>query len=156
VLFYWRTDATSARAANSNEDRLDLAILTDFGKNRRFGLFGIIWFLGLAFCVFAWGFGYKLSLYDQSRQPSHQIPIAKLLSGNEQSSNAKSPLVIRTKTFTRVVYAASTAPFLFLLFAVSLLSTPPLTRVDRLANNLLILHRAILHTLFVRPPPILV
>jgi hypothetical protein len=45
---------------------------------------------------------------------------------------------------------------LFLLLAISLLNSPPLTRVGRLSNKLLHLHRAILNTLFVRPPPVLV
>jgi hypothetical protein len=125
------------------------------GKTRKFGLFGSLAFLGLAICVFGWGLGYKLSLYDQQQAPSHQIPKAKLLSGNEQSSTAKSPLVIRTKTSTRVVYIAPIAVFLVLLLPVSLLNTPTLTRIGRLANKLLHLHRAILNTLFVRPPPML-
>jgi len=156
MLFYWRADVTTVWAAGSNRILLGLKILRTFWKNRRFGLFGSLSFLGLAFCVFAWGFGYKLSLYDQTQPSSHQIPIAKLLSGNEQSNTAKSPHVIRTKTSTKVVYAASIPVFLFLLLAISLLNSPPLTRVGRLSNKLLHLHRAILNTLFVRPPPVLV
>jgi hypothetical protein len=49
-----------------------------------FGLFGSLAFLGLGICVFGWGLGYKLSLYDQSQTPSHQIPNAKLLSRDEK------------------------------------------------------------------------
>jgi hypothetical protein len=112
-------------------------------------------FLGLAFCVFAWGLQYKLSLYDPPQTSSHQIPKAKLISRDEQSSTAKSPLVIRTKTFTRVIYTAPTAIFLILLLAVSLLNPPVSRRVEQLANKLLNLHRAILNSLFVRPPPAL-
>jgi hypothetical protein len=110
----------------------------------------------LAFCVFGWGFGYKLSLYDQHQTPIHQIPKAKLLSRNEQSNTANSPLVIRTKTSTKVIYTAPTAIFSILLLGISLLNPLAKIRVDKLANKLLHLHRAILNTLFVRPPPVLV
>jgi hypothetical protein len=113
-------------------------------------------FLGLAFCVFAWGLQYKLSLYDPPRAASHQIQKAKLLSRDEQSSTAGRPLVIRTKTSTRVIYVAPTAVFLILLLAISLLNPPVSRRVGKRAHRLLHLHRAVLNTLFVRPPPILV
>ena len=68
-------------------------------------------FLGLGFCVFAWGLQYKLSLYDPPQTASHQIPRAKLLSRDEQSGTVEHPLVIRTKTSTSVIY---TAPSRFL------------------------------------------
>ena len=156
MLFYWRANATTAQAAALSRIRSGWMTLLCLAKNRKFGLSRRLAFLGLAICVFAWGFGYKLSLYDQSSAPSHRIPIAKLLSGNESSSTAKSPLVIRTKTSTRVVYIAPTAVFLFLLLAIGLLNTSAPTRMCRRANKLLHLHRAILNTLFVRPPPVLV
>jgi hypothetical protein len=129
--------------------------LHGLGEIRKFNLFGSLAFLGLGICVFGWGLGSKLSLYDQHQAPSHQIPKAKLLSANEQSSNTKSPLVIRTKTVTKIIYTAPTAVFLFLLLAISLLNAPTFTRVDKQAKKLLRLHRAILNTLFVRPPPAL-
>jgi hypothetical protein len=110
----------------------------------------------LAFCVFAWGLQYKLSLYDPHQTTSHQIPRAKLLSKDEQSSIAAPPLVIRTKTSTNVIYIAPTAVFLILFLAISRLNPLTKIRVDKLANKLLRLHRAILNTLFVRPPPVLV
>ncbi len=124
-------------------------------KSRPFNLLGMLALLGLAFCVFAWGLEYKLSLYDPPQTASHQIPKAKLLSRDEQSSTAEHPLVIRSKTFTSVIYTAPTAVFLILLLAISLLNPPATTRVEKRANRLLHLHRAILNTLFVRPPPVL-
>jgi uncharacterized membrane protein len=132
-----------------------MTTLHDQGRIRKFGLFGVLAFLGLAMCIFGWGFGYKLSLYDQNQAPSHQIPKAKLLSDNEQSSNTKCPLVIRTKIVTKVIYTAPTSIFLILLLAISLLNASALTRVNKQANKLFHLHRAILNTLFVRPPPVL-
>jgi hypothetical protein len=126
-----------------------------WGKTRKFGLCGSLAFLGLAFCVFAWGLQYKLSLYDPPQTASHQIPKAKLLSRDEQSSTVENPLVIRTKTSTSVIYTAPTAVFLILLLAISVLNPAVSGRLEKRANKLLHLHRAVLNTLFVRPPPVL-
>src|ERR1039458_5292856 len=108
--------------------------LHSWGKYRKFSLFGSLAFLGLAFCVFAWGLQYKLSLYDPPQTSSHQIPKAKLLSRDEQSSTAEHPLVIRTKTSTRVIYTAPTAVFLTLLLAISVLNPPVSTRFPTTPN----------------------
>jgi hypothetical protein len=134
----------------------DAMTVNRWSKSRQFGLFGSLAFLGLAFCVFGWGLEYKLSLYDPPQTPSHQIPKAKLLSRDEQSSTAKSSLVVRAKTSTKVIYTAPTADFLILLLTVGLLNLPASERMEKWAYRLLNLHRAILNTLFVRPPPVLV
>src|ERR1035437_7519485 len=126
-----------------------------WSKSRPFSLFGMLAFLGLAFCVFAWGLQYKLSLYDPPQTASHQIPKAKLLSRDEQSSTVEHLLVIRTKTSTSVIYTAPTAVFLTLLLAISVLNPPVPGRLEERANRLFHLHRAVLNTLFVRPPPVL-
>jgi hypothetical protein len=126
-----------------------------WSKSRPFNLFGMLAFLGLAFCVFAWGLQYKLSLYDPPQTASHQIPMAKLLSRDEQSSTVEHPLVIRTKTSTSVIYTAPTAVFLTLLLAISVLNPPASRRVEKRDDRLFHLHRAVLNTLFVRPPPVL-
>jgi hypothetical protein len=39
----------------------------------------------LGVCVFLWGFGYKLSLYNIQEPTLHRVPEAKLLSKNEDS-----------------------------------------------------------------------
>jgi len=129
--------------------------LNRLSKSRPFNLLGMLALLGLAFCVFAWGLQYKLSLYDPPQTASHQIPRAKLLSRDEQSSTAESPLVVRTKTFTSVIYTAPTAVFLILLLAIQVLNPPVSRRVEKRTNRLFHLHRAVLNTLFVRPPPVL-
>ncbi len=41
--------------------------------------------MALGVCVFLWGFGYKLSLYDLQQPTVHRVPEAKLLSKNEDS-----------------------------------------------------------------------
>jgi hypothetical protein len=126
-----------------------------WSKSRLIKSLGTQAFLGLAFCVFAWGLQYKLSLYDPPQTASHRIPRAKLLSRDEQSSTANNPLVVRTKTSTKIIYTAPATVFLILLLAVSLFNSTASRRVEQLANKLLNLHRAILNTLFVRPPPAL-
>src|ERR1035437_4967809 len=125
-----------------------------WGKFRPFGLSGSLAFLGLAFCVFAWGLQYKLSLYDPPQTASHQIPKAKLLSRDDQSSTAESPLVIRTKTSTRVIYTVSTAVFLILLLAHSVLNAPASGQREQCASRSWHLRRATLRTVIVRPPPV--
>jgi len=132
-----------------------MTVLHGLGKIRKLSLFGSLAFLGLAFCVFAWGLQYKLSLYDPPQTASHQIPKAKLLSRDEQPSTVEHPLVIRTRTSTSVIFTAPTTVFLILFLSISLLNPPASRRLDKRANRLFHLHRAVLNTLFVRPPPVL-
>ena len=80
-------------------------------------------FIGLAVCIFMWGLQYKLSLYDPPNAASHRIPMAKLLSRNEQFSPAESPIVIRTRTSTKIVYTAPVAVF-FKITAASGVTEP--------------------------------
>lgn len=44
-----------------------------------------ILFAMLGTCVFLWGLGYKLSLYDVHQHSIHQIPVAKLISRDEDT-----------------------------------------------------------------------
>ena len=124
-------------------------------KNRLYSRFRTPVLLGLALCVFTWGLQYKLSLYDPPKAVSHQIPKAKLLSKDEKSKTAKSPLVVRTKTFSRVIYTAPAAFFLILLPALSVLNPPASGPGEQRASRPWHLRRAILNTVFVRPPPVL-
>jgi hypothetical protein len=57
--------------------------------NRRASVVTVFAVLFLAFTVFGWGTGYKLSLYDPPGSPSTIIPAAKLLSQKERPSTAK-------------------------------------------------------------------
>lgn len=43
-------------------------------------------FILLGMCVFFWGLGYKLSLYETPTSNIHRVPEAKLVSRNEDSS----------------------------------------------------------------------
>jgi hypothetical protein len=110
--------------------------------------------LGLAGCVFAWGLQYKLSLYDLSQAASHQIPQAKLLTGNERSGIAETPLVFRTKTSTTVSYTVPTAVFFFLLLAPSIFNQKESRQRKQHTSRSWHLGRGLLSIFFVRPPPI--
>ena len=123
---------------------------------RTFNLLGIVASLGLASCVFTWGLEYKLSLYDPPQWPSHQIPQAKLLSRNEQSVTTAGPLVVRTKTSTRVSYTVSaSAVFLVLLLAPGVLNLQGAGQRFLCADPVRIFHRGLFELFLNRPPPFL-
>ena len=122
---------------------------------RTFTLLGILASLGLAVCVFAWGLQYKLSLYDPPQAASHRIPQAKLLSRDERSGIAESPLVDRTKTSTRVSYTIPTAFFLFLVLPLNILNPQSSSQREQRTSGVWHLRRGLFNIFFVRPPPIL-
>jgi hypothetical protein len=111
--------------------------------------------LGLAVCVFAWGLQYKLSLYDPPQAASHRIPQAKLLSRNERAGIAECPVVVRTKTSTRVSYIVPTAVLFFLLLALNILNLPASRQRNHRTSSVWRLHSGLFNIFFVRPPPIL-
>jgi hypothetical protein len=87
--------------------------------NRRVSVFTALATLFLAFTVFSWGTGYKLSLYDPPGSPSTVIPVAKLLSQKERPSAAKSDAQLNTaapiEKITRYSPAIVFAVFIFTL-----------------------------------------
>lgn len=114
-------------------------------------------FLGLAICVFTWGLQYKLSLYDAPNSASHQMPEAKLLSGNEQSKSVDSPLVEGTKAPPAVVralfldvFAAFLVAFALAYMAMASRRTKEIVFPWRLSCR----HR--MTAFFFRPPPVLI
>jgi hypothetical protein len=125
-------------------------------KNPPFGRMATLAYVALAFCLFAWGLQYKLSLYDPPEAASHHVPTAKLLSKNEQSSSTESPLVVRTRTSTRVIYTVPTAVFFILLPVLSIFNPSISGQRQQRASGLWNLRRAHLRAHFVRPPPVLV
>jgi hypothetical protein len=125
------------------------------GKSRLFNLFGMLAYLGLAICVFTWGLQYKLSLYDPPRAASHQIPQAKLLSRNEQSGATESPLVLQTKTSTRVSYTIPTPVFLVFLLAIGIGNLQASGQQKQRTSRAWHLRRGLFNIFFVRPPPVL-
>ncbi len=125
-------------------------------KSRPLNLVGILAFLGLAACVFTWGLQYKLSLYDPPQATTHQIPKAKLLSRDEQPGPTESPLVVRTKASSRVIYTVPAAMFFILSLVLGMLNSPASGQRGRRVNRSWHLRHATLNAVFVRPPPILV
>ena len=136
--------------------RMASVAMQEWNKIRPFSRMSALAFIGLAFCVFSWGLQSKLSLYDPPNAASHRIPMAKLLSRNEQFSPAESPIVIRTRTSTKIVYTASTAVFLMLFLIATILSGPLSGQREQRASRLWHLRRAHFRYCFVRPPPVLV
>jgi hypothetical protein len=127
-----------------------------WSKVRPFSRMSALALIGLASCVFMWGLQYKLSLYDPPEAASHHIPMAKLLSKNEQSSSTESPQVVRTRTSTRVIYTVSTVVFFILLLTFGVLNPPLSGQREQRASRLVYLRSPYLISYFVRPPPVLV
>ena len=106
----------------------------------------------LGMCVFLWGFGYKLSLYDTHKPTIHRIPEAKLLSKNEDPSATDS---LRLCVASRV-----TAPLGLLLCAMLIFLAPHGTKepfpasVVSTRDFVGLQLRFILSAFFFRPPPI--
>lgn len=126
-----------------------------WSATRPFSLWVILGSLGLAACVFAWGLEYKLSLYDPPQAASHRIPQAKLLSRDERSGIAEGPLLVRTKTCTKVNYTVPTSVLFFELLAPSKLNPQASEQRERLTSHSWHIRRGLLSTFFVRPPPVL-
>lgn len=112
--------------------------------------------LGLGFCVFTWGFQYKLSLYDPPQTASHPVPMAKMLSRNEQADRLEDSIFTQANPPTKLLRSASDA-VLFILLIACVICLPASSRGgDRIEHSPLQLSQSLLETHFVRPPPSLV
>jgi hypothetical protein len=111
-------------------------------------------FAALASCVFLWGLQYKLSLYDPPQAASHQVPMAKLLSRDEQSSTPEESAYIQTQPTIKVLSGAFSAA-LFSLLLVSIFSLPASSRRRRTEYPSPQWQQILLETHYVRPPPAL-
>jgi hypothetical protein len=124
--------------------------------NRHIPVRLIVGLIGLSLLVFAWGLGYKLSLYDSPQSESHKIPQAKLLSKNETALVAQSPLLSDTKAPSEVIRAVLSGVLLFLVLAHRVLNASESSLQDSDVNQSWHLHyRAGLNFFFVLPPPVL-
>ncbi len=109
-------------------------------------------FFCLAVSVFTWGLQYKLSLYYPPHSIFHQIPEAKLLSRNEQSTPTEASLLSSAKfpgdrTQSGLV--------ILTLFACMMLLRPVRARhtEQEFARPWLVSLSARLTAFFFRPPP---
>jgi len=124
--------------------------------NRRVPPWLILGLVGLSLLVFAWGLGYKLSLYDSSQSESHKIPQAKLLSENERPLVAQSPLLRDTNAPPELIHAVLSGVLLFLVLAHRVLNAPVSSLPDSDVNRSWHQHyRTGLNFFFVLPPPVL-
>ena len=122
--------------------------------HRRASAVTVFAILFLAFTVFGWGTGYKLSLYDPPGSPSTIIPAAKLLSQKERPSTAKvaaqllpaTPAQETTQYYPAIVLVA-------LMFSLQLL-IPTWARVTT-DDDLLAQQSAHSSFFSFRPPPAL-
>ena len=109
-------------------------------------------FVLLAFSIFSWGLGYKLSLYHPSPSAIHSAPTAKLMSGDEQNT---SDHAILSFDFSGLPPVEGELAMLFMLpFAAFCLTglTVKQWELDT-AGTSLFRRRAALHSFFFRPPP---
>jgi hypothetical protein len=112
--------------------------------------------VGLSLLVFAWGLGYKLSLYDPPQSDSHKIPQAKLLSKNERALAAQSPLLSDTKASPTAIRVVLSCALLFLVLAHRSLDAVACSQLNFDVNQPWRLrHRTGLSFFFVLPPPVL-
>ena len=88
------------------------AILTDRSKSHRTSSRLSMLFVLLGVCVFVWGLGYKLSLYETQTSSIHRIPEAKLLTRTNEDRNLadggwlshpKSPSLEQVRVYTFIL-----------------------------------------------------
>jgi len=113
-------------------------------------------FIGLSLLVFAWGLGYKLSLYDPPQSDSHKIPQAKLLSKNEWAIASLSPLLNDANGSPSVFCAVLSSVLLLLALSYRPLSASALDlREFDAKQSWRLRYRTGLNFFFVLPPPVL-
>jgi hypothetical protein len=103
--------------------------------------------------VFLWGLEYKLSLYYPPQSNSHHVPMAKLLSKNEQSQTQETSAYTQTKPAIKALLAPlNVSPFILLVIcAFGLTASSFQTAVTQPPLKL---RQALREIFFVRPPPI--
>jgi hypothetical protein len=124
--------------------------------NRHIPAWLVSGFIGLSLLVFAWGLGYKLSLYDPPQSDSHKIPQAKLLSKNERAIASLSPLLNDANGSPLVFYAVLSSVLLLLALSYRPLSASALDlRKFDVKQSWRLRHRTGLNFFFALPPPVL-
>jgi hypothetical protein len=114
-------------------------------------------FLALAGAVFTWGLQYKLSLYDGPHAPSHAMPVAKLLSQNEQSNVAEKVFFRGLAPAGKIPYCVPAIQFRLSLLLLSGIAIAIAKRSSGLPRNERPRASGYLDftTFFLRPPPFL-
>lgn len=119
---------------------------------RRTPLWFSMAFVLLAFSIFSWGLGYKLSLYHASPSSFHSVPTAKLMSGDEQNTSDHAILSFDFAGLPLVEGAL--ALLLMIPFTAFCLTGLRLKQWELdTAETLLGRRRAAFDSFFFRPPP---
>jgi hypothetical protein len=127
----------------------------EFVNTTRRGRFcSSIIFVVLAICVFSWGLGYKLSLYQTHQPNDHFIIQAKLLSKNERTVAQKRDLV---GGLLPPAPASVALPWCVALAFAALVLKPALFTLSKIEPTVSWHCRRLtsLTSFFFRPPPIL-
>jgi hypothetical protein len=103
--------------------------------------------------VFLWGLQYKLSLYDPAGAASHSVPIAKLLSKNEQPRIPAHPAAGASSRASGAERSIATAAWALAALLFVLVLRPAHIQVTS-ANRRRFAFFC-LRSFFVRPPPAL-
>lgn len=153
------------RSQNNWDQPLERENLTGAAINSRNLVFGqfnspyssirlSILLVALGMCVFFWGLGYKLSLYETHQASFHQIPEAKLLSHNEDRNAVEGVRVCLVKAEVRHQSSPSAPVILLWLLSVAALRA---NREWLCFSNLrpwCLSLDLIRNALYFRPPPI--
>jgi len=124
-----------------------------FSKDRQPTPIGTSALLFLALSVFAWGLQYKLSLYDPPQSLARQVPIAKLLSKDEQPRIASSSTIAPSTRASQNVLPIAQCVLLLLVY-FSAPARPATFRARRIvADRSWKLQLSPRKSFFVRPPP---
>lgn len=113
-------------------------------------------FVMLGMCVFFWGLAYKLSLYDVHQPSVHRIPVAKLMSRDEDPNTTDSVRLCLAKPTPPQLSSA----YAFVIFVLSIgsIAGPKITwdrRHFQLSKPWCLRLLATLSAFSFRPPPVL-
>ena len=149
-------DAVGCFPWTSPTTQADLGLVKELSKSRHSSVRLSMLLVTLGVCVFLWGLGYKLSLYDFHRASIHRIPDAKLLSRNEDPNATDSTRLCLVNSSTTEQDFSSIFLILIVSLAIVAKRKSPSDR-QYLALSKPWCHRftASLSALFLRPPPVL-
>ena len=109
----------------------------------------------LGMCVFLWGLGYKLSLYDLHQPSIHRIPVAKLMSRNEDPNAADSVRLSLVKFASSQQASAYSFVVLVISFgSIAGWKTAWNREYFELPKPWCLRSLAVLSALYLRPPPV--
>jgi hypothetical protein len=109
--------------------------------------------VALGLCVFFWGLGYKLSLYDLHEPSIHRVPEAKLLSRNEDPNATDGLQHCLAKLMVLDPTSSGSVLFIFLLGNLARLQSNSTKLRFAAAKTLHPRSAPIVGAFFLRPPP---